>query len=98
MVKELRGWGIGMIIMGILSLLLSGILDPVWGIILIILGVINLIVKKRVMFIVNGITLILLGVMNIFSFVLGSIGFWSIYGIMQIGWGIQEINKHNKYL
>lgn len=102
MVKELRGWGIGLIVMGIISLFLRDILDPVWGIVIIILGILNLIIRHRSMFIVNGIALIAVGVLNIISTVAALSGgsgnyFWPVFGVLQIGWGISEIRKFGKY-
>ena len=90
--KDLRGWGTGLIIMGVISFLLSGFLDPIWGGILIAIGVATLIVQQRGMFIIIGIGLILAGIMNI-----SAGGGWKIFGFLQIYWGIQEIRKFNKY-
>lgn len=90
--KDLRGWGGGLIIMGIISFLLSGFLDPIWGGILIAIGVATLIIQQRGMFIIIGIGLVLAGIMNI-----SAGGGWKIFGFLQIYWGVQEIRKFNKY-
>jgi len=94
MKQELRKWGIGLIILGIAHLVLSGFLDPVWGVIIIVIGVLNLVINRRGMFIVNGIALLLVGVMNILA---GAMGGWTVFGLFQIIWGIQEIRKFSRY-
>ena len=94
MKKELKGWGIGLIVIGAISIVLSGFLDPVWGGLLIVIGVLTLIIQKRGMFIVIGIGLLLAGLLNILS---GGLGGWTVFGILQIYWGIQEIRKFSKY-
>ena len=91
---ELRNWGFGLIMIGIVSNLLPDILDPLWGLVLILLGVVTLLFRRRFMFIVIGIGLFWVGIMNI---VAGGFGGWTIFGIIQIYWGIQEISKFRKY-
>jgi hypothetical protein len=100
--KDLRGWGIGLIIWGLLSFILSQYLDPVWGGMIIILGIINLIAINRTMFIINGTALFIVGILNIISVISamstsGVSSFWLAYGTMQIGWGFQEILKFDKF-
>lgn len=92
MVKDLRGWGIGLIIMGIVQIVLSQYLDPLWGILLIVTGVITLLARSRGMFIALGIILLIAGLGNL----LGPTG-WKIYGVLQLVWGIREIVKYGKY-
>lgn len=91
--KDLRTMGIGMMVVGVLSLLLRNLLDPVWGVVIIVLGVLNLVIKHRAMYIVNGIALIGVGIFNILAIVLSATPFWVLFGIMQIGWGVAEIKK-----
>ena len=93
MQKDLRSMGIGMLIIGALSLILSSILDPIWGIILIGLGILNLIIKNRMMYIVNGVALIAVGLLNIITIVYSSTPLWILFGVMQIIWGVSEIKK-----
>ena len=99
--KDLREWGVGMILWGVLSLIFTKFLDPVWGIVIIILGLVNLVVMKRGMYIINGLALIFVGISNIstiFFTILNSgiSSFWVAYGFMQIGWGFREIIKFAK--
>jgi hypothetical protein len=95
--KELRGWGIGMIGIGVLSIIISEYLDPIWGGALIVIGILNLVIVHRAMFIVNGIILILAGIMNILSLSSSGFSYFFIFGFLQIWWGIQEIVKFRKY-
>lgn len=92
MKEDLKNWGIGLIAIGILSMILSSFLDPFWGGMLVLLGILTLIIRQRGMYIVIGIGLILAGIMNIFSFS----GLWVLFGGLQIYWGIKEINKFSK--
>jgi len=93
--KELRSWGIGLMVLGIVHLFVEA-LNPAWGIIIIVIGIINMLVIKRGMFIVNGIALLLVGVLNLAAAAETSYG-WAIFGILQIIWGIQEIRKFKRY-
>ncbi len=100
--KDLRGWGIGMIIWGLLSFIFPRYLDPVWGGIIVVLGIVNLLAINRVMFIINGLALIVVGGLNIASVISviltsGISSFWLAYGFLQIGWGFQEIIKFDKF-
>jgi hypothetical protein len=96
--KDLQIWGIGSIVMGVISIIFSRFLDPFWGIFLIVLGVLNLLIRHRAMFIVNGLSLLAVGALNILTSIAGfsTSGFstvWLSLGIFQIIWGIQEIRK-----
>jgi hypothetical protein len=100
--KDLRTWGLGSIVLGVVSIILSRLLDPVWGIVLIVLGILNLLIRHRAMFIVNGLTLLAVGGLNIINSFPGisASGFsilWFTLGIFQIGWGVQEIRKFYLY-
>lgn len=94
--KDLRGMGIGMMVVGVISILLKNFLDPIWGALLILLGILNLVIKNRIMYIVNGIALIAVGIFNILAIITTSSAFWLLFGFMQIGWGISEIKKFNQ--
>jgi len=97
MKKDIRGWGIGLIILGVIHLVAAGFLNPTWGVVIIILGIINLVLQRREMYIANGIALIVVGIMNIASSVDTGGGSWIAFGIMQLIWGGQEIRKFFKF-
>ena len=91
MKKDLRGWGIWLIILGFIHFAFAGLLDPVWGAIIIVIGILNLCIQRRGMFIVNGCALVLVGIMNIAA---GG-GLWAVFGVLQIIWGSKEIKKYS---
>jgi hypothetical protein len=94
MLKDLSSWGGGLILIGIAHIVFSSFLDPGWGVILIILGVLVLAIKTRAMFVVIGLGLWLAAYGNLTA---GISGFWFIFGIMQIYWGLQEMVKFLRY-
>jgi len=94
---DLRGWGIGLIILGFLHFVFAGFLNPVWGAVIIIIGFLNLVIISRNMFIVNGVALIIVGLLNIISTISMGAGGWVIFGAFQIYWGVKEIFKYEKY-
>ncbi len=95
--KDLQGWGIGLIVVGIISILVSDFLDPLWGAGLIVVGLLAFLIQKRGMFILLGVILLLAGVMNILNGLYGESTGWGALGCLQIYWGIQEIRKYWKY-
>ena len=94
MKDELIGWGIAMLVLGVLHIVLSSYLDPAWGVVLLVLGTLNILVRKRGMFIVNGLAMFLVAFANIFG---GGFGPWTIFGLFQFYWGVQLIRKFNTY-
>jgi hypothetical protein len=89
---ELRKWGVGLILLGLIHIFLQGFLDPLWGVLICVVGILNLIFTHRLMFLVNGACLILAGILN------ASVGGgWKFFGILQLIWGIQEMIKINRY-
>jgi hypothetical protein len=96
--KDIAGWGVGLLIMGVLSIVLSQYLDPVWGVIIIILGILNLAIRQRGMYIANGIALIFIGIVNALGAIMTySNTFVAVYGGAQVYWGIKELVKYGKY-
>lgn len=57
MLKEIRSWGTWGIVLGAISLVASGFLDPTWGILLILVGIASLIFKTSSMLIIYGVTM-----------------------------------------
>ena len=92
--RDIRSWGIALIVIGVIHLVLSEFLDPIWGGILIVIGVSCLFIMQRGMYIVIGIGIILAGIMNMF---LTELGGWTIFGAFQIGFGIYQFHKFRKY-
>ncbi len=96
--KEVRNIGIALIVLGIIHFVLSQFLDFTWGFVLIAVGVISLFYRSRKMLLTFGILLIVVGVLNIstYAIALEEAGFWGIFGIIQIVWGIQEIKRFRR--
>jgi len=93
--KYCKQVGLILIGLGILHIILSEFLDAYWGVLIIVIGVIALLYRRRSIILVVGIALIVVGLLNI----LGSYDvnvFWSIFGILQIVWGIQELRRYGK--
>ena len=92
---DIRGWGIALIIMGIIQIFVP-LLDTTWGGVLIAIGVLELFVQHRALFIVNGIVIIIAGIMNLVVAIdEGSRLF--IFSVFQFIWGVNEIRKFFKY-
>jgi hypothetical protein len=68
-----------------------------WGVVLIVLGILSLIITHRGMFIALGGALILFGLMNLVGSFEAGPGLWSVFGCLQVYWGIKEIAKFGKY-
>ncbi len=99
MATELKKWGIGLVGLGLLHFALRHILSSVWGVILIITGLLNLFINKRIMFLLNGFLIIIAGLSNMVvaaQLEINFIGFWVLI-LMQIAWGLREIQKYRKY-
>lgn len=97
--KEVRNIGIALIVLGVIHFVLSQFLDFTWGFVLIAVGVISLFYRSRKMLLTFGILLIVVGVLNISSYAMTleeTSGFWGIFGIVQIVWGIKEINRFRR--
>lgn len=98
LITDIKGWGIALIVWGIISLIASGFLDSQWGIITIIIGAMCLFNQDKKMYLLIGTSLLVVGIMNIiwllFSDVSGSNYAWPIIGIIQIVLGITQFKKY----
>ena len=90
---DLRAWGIGLIVLGVAQYFLP-FLDSMWAFVIVPLGILSLLVAHRGLFIAIGAALVIVGLLNIFG---GGFGFWTIFGGVQIYWGVQECRKFEKY-
>lgn len=97
--KEVRNIGIALIVLGIIHFVLSQFLDFTWGFVLIAVGIISLFYRSRKMLLTFGILLIVVGILNLSTYAIAIeevSGFWGIFGIIQIIWGVQEINRFRR--
>jgi len=97
MERDLRSWGIGLLIMGVLHFALAGFLEPLWGVVLIIIGILSLAIRERGMFLVIGGALLLVGVWNITTGLAEGGSGWTIFGALQLYWGVKEMRKFARY-
>ena len=94
MKRDIRSWGFGLLVIGVIHIVFSEFLDPIWGGIIIAIGISCLFIRRRGMYIVIGIALMLVGIMNI---LFTGFGGWTIFGVFQIGFGIHQVRKFWKY-
>ncbi|KUK44153.1 MAG: hypothetical protein WCY97_07445 [Methanothrix sp.] len=94
MKRDLRVWGTVLVAIGIFGIMLSGFLDPVWGIVLVIFGASALGIQERSMFIPLGMALLFAGLINLSA---GGFGIESIFGLLMIVLGAQEIRTIRTY-
>ena len=92
--KQLRSWGIGLIIMGALSFAMPQFLNRVWGIALATLGIVTLLVRKRIMFLAIGASLLVAGILNVQA---SGLGGWALFAVLQVFWGIQVMRNYWRY-
>ena len=92
---DIRGWGIGLIIMGVIQIAVP-LLDPVWGGVLIAIGIMELFIQRRILFMANGAVIIIAGIMNMIVAVEEGVHIGG-FAILQFIWGVKEILKFFKY-
>jgi hypothetical protein len=84
MLKAIQSWGVSLIVLGALSIIASGFLDPIWGILLIVVGLGSFLVRDAAMFAVYGVTLAWAAVLN----ALGGLGSeswgWVGFSLLQV--------------
>jgi len=93
--SDLRKWGIGLVVMGAISIAAPGFLDAAWGGLLIVLGVLSFIVRRPWLFAAIGCALLVAGVSNILGG-LESPG-WIVFGVLQMGWAVGEFRNFARH-
>ena len=99
MKQDLRSWGIGLIIVGIISQIFSGFFSSYWGVILILIGLVTLFIQEKKIYLLIGGSLVIVGLLNIIigehnSLIAGGQSGWAIFGMLQIYWGVKEFRKY----
>lgn len=93
----IRNRGMSLVAWGIIQFVFSNYLEPKWGIAFVIIGLLNLAFPRRALFLVNGLTLVIVGIWNTsLGFVDGNI-FWRWFGMAQVLWGGEEIQRFDHY-
>jgi predicted Zn finger-like uncharacterized protein len=95
--KDLRTWGIALIVLGVIHIVAAKLLNPIWGAIIIVLGILNLVIRERGMFVANGLALFLVGAGNIAASISKKEYGWIVLGVLQVVWGISEMKKFQRY-
>lgn len=105
--KEQTVWGVGLVLIGALSLLLNLSLAPILGSILILLGVMNFILHKKGIWLLTGLGLVVNG-----AFMLGTTTFslfpwqssviivtlfWMTLGLTQVIMGFQAAKQFDRF-
>ena len=97
-VKDIcKGWGIGLIIAGIIPFLFPDTLSTSFGIFAILLGVIALVFRAKWVMALIGAVIILVGAYNIIiTLIIEVEGVFLVLGIIQILIGIGALNEYHK--
>ena len=94
--KDLKNWGIGLLIMGFLHQIIP-FLSSEGGKVIIGIGVLVCLIRHRAMYILLGLSLIVIGVLNFLGGLQINSVFWLIFGCFQVYLGIKEMGKFKKY-
>lgn len=89
--KEIRSWGITLLVLGVIHLLTSGFLSGSWGVYIIIVGLLSFVFRSASMMVVFAATLLWAAINNAFS---GDIK-WIGFAILQ---AVLVVNVFRKYL
>ncbi len=93
MLRDLRNWGWGLVVLGAIHLFTSGFLYSTWGVMLIVVGLASFFFKDAAMFVVYSITLAWAALSNLTSFSPG----WGIFSILQVVWTVQVFRRFQLY-
>ncbi len=92
MLKEVRSWGLWLLVIGVLSLVLSG-LSGSWGVVLLIVGLASFVFRETPMFAVYGIILAWAALGNLLS---GQAG-WIIFAVFQVFLAFTTLRKYTQF-
>jgi hypothetical protein len=93
MLKENRSWGYGLLVIGALHVVTSGILSASWGIMLIVVGLASFYFRTAPMFIVYAVTLAWAGLSNLSG---GETG-WVIFALFQMYLAYSVFRKYRRF-
>ncbi len=79
--RDLRSWGLWLIVTGVISLATSGLLSGSWGVMLILLGAGSFVFRTPALYIVYGTTLLWAAVSN---GLLSGDGMWGAFAVLQV--------------
>lgn len=92
MLKEVRSWGIWLLVTGAVSVILSG-LSGSWGVVLLVAGLASFVFREAPMFAVYGIILAWTGISNLLS---GQAG-WLVFAVVQLVLAFWVFRQYTRY-
>ena len=105
--KEQTVWGVGLILLGALSLLFNLSLAPILGSVLILLGVMNFILHRQGIWLFNGLALVVNGAFMVGTTTFNQLPwqssnliltlFWIALGLVQVILGFQAARQFNRF-
>jgi hypothetical protein len=93
MQKEIRSWGVWLLLFGVLHFVGSGLLSAPWGVLLLAVGLSSFYFHEPAMFVVYAVTLAWAAVSNL----LGADVTWIVFGLFQIYLAVQVYRKFKQY-
>ena len=94
MLKEIRNWGVVLLIIGVIQVFSSGSLNnSTWGILLIIVGLSSFYFKSPAMFVIYGSTLSWAAISNAFS----GAGTWTAFSLVQVFFAFQTFRQYFRF-
>ena len=94
--KRIRGWAIGSMLVGGVSIVAGRTLDPVWGITLLVVGIVSLWIKIPAMFVVYSVVLAWAALMNVLAAISGSGVWWLTLALLQVIWVFATLKEFRK--
>lgn len=92
MLREIRSWGITLLILGAIQILAAGFLSNTWGILLVIVGLASFYFRSAAMFVIYGTILSWAAVSNAFSS-----GGWAAFSLIQAFFAFQTFRQFFRF-
>ncbi len=93
MLKGIRSWGIGLLLLGVLHLILGQFLDAPWGILLILVGLMSFVFREAPMYVIYGVALAWAAISNLLSLELGLV----LFALFQFYWTYRVMQRYFRY-
>lgn len=93
MLKEIRSWGFGFLVLGIFFIVLTGNLQSTWGILLLIISLASFYFRTASMFVVYAGILAWTALLNLISLEIG----WVLFALFQIFLTIRVFRKYRRF-
>jgi len=93
MLREIRSWGILLLILGVIQVVSSEFLSSTWGLLLIVVGLASFYFRSPAMFVVYGTTLSWAAVSNALS----GAGTWGIFSVFQIFFALLTFRQYFQF-